>query len=101
MEVIAPARYAGACPPHGPARNNATAFPHAPEYGATVCLGMTIVLIGLGLLAAVLGLFYLKDRLESPLLARIAYSEPMMRFAVVAAALVAAGLLIMLGKLFP
>ena len=62
---------------------------------------MTIVLIGLGLLGAVLGLFYLKNRLESPSLARIAYSELMMRFTVIAVALIAVGTLVMLGKLFP
>ena len=61
---------------------------------------MTIVLIGIGLLAAVLGLFYLKDHLESPFLARIAYSELMMRVTVIAVALIAVGILIMLGKAF-
>jgi hypothetical protein len=48
---------------------------------------MTILLIGLALFAAVLGLFYLKDARASHRLARLAYSEPVMRLTVVAAAL--------------
>lgn len=61
---------------------------------------MTILLVGIGLLAAVLGLYYLKDRLENHTLARIAYSELIMRFTVIAIALIIVGMLIVLGKLF-
>lgn len=63
-------------------------------------LGVTILLIGAGVLGAVIGLFYLKGRLESPRLARIAYSELMMRITVFAAAMVVVGILLILGKLF-
>ncbi len=62
--------------------------------------GMTILLIGIGILGAVLGLFYLKDRLNSPALARIAHSELIMRFAVIAAALILFGMLLVFKKLF-
>jgi hypothetical protein len=63
-------------------------------------LGVTILLIGVGILGAVIGLFYLKGRLESPTLARIAHSELMMRFTVFAAALIVIGILLILGNLF-
>jgi hypothetical protein len=61
---------------------------------------MTILLIGIGILGAVLGLFYLKDRLKSPTLARIAHGELVMRFTVIAAAMIVAGILLVLNKLF-
>lgn len=61
---------------------------------------MTILLIGIVLLGAVLGLFYLKDRFENRALARIAYSDLTMRFAVIAIALIVFGMLLVLGKLF-
>lgn len=61
---------------------------------------MTLLLAGTAILAAVLGLFYLKDRLESPTLARVAYSELSMRVTVVAVALIVIGILMMLGELF-
>ncbi|MDD9876036.1 MAG: hypothetical protein OXR84_01200 [Magnetovibrio sp.] len=54
---------------------------------------MTVLIIGAVLLAAILGLFHMKDRLESPLLARWAYSEIVARLAVVAAVLILVGLL--------
>ncbi len=60
---------------------------------------MTILLIGLALIAAVLGLFYVKDARASHRLARLAYSEPVMRLTVVAAALVFFGLLMAIGEL--
>ncbi len=60
---------------------------------------MTILLTGTGMLGAVMALFYLKNRLESPRLARIAYSELMMRLTVFAAALIAVGILLVLGQL--
>jgi hypothetical protein len=61
---------------------------------------MTLLLIGIGILGSVLGLFYLKDRLESPTLARIAHSELIMRFTVIAVALIVIGVLLILDKLF-
>jgi len=64
-----------------------------------VSFAVTILLTGIGMLGAVLGLFYLKGRLESPRLARIAYSELMMRFTVIAAVLIAIGILLVLDKL--
>jgi len=61
---------------------------------------MTLFLTGLAVLAVVLGLFHLKDRLRSPRLARLAYSELIMRVTVVAVALILFGFLIALGELF-
>lgn len=61
--------------------------------------GVIILLSGIAVLGAVLGLFYLKDSLESRTLARIAYSELVMRFAVIGAALTMFGSLILLGDL--
>lgn len=55
---------------------------------------MTLLLIGAGLLAAIIGLFWLKDRLQSPALARLAHSEPVMRLAVIGAAMAVIGLLL-------
>ena len=57
---------------------------------------MFFLLFGAGLLAVILGLFWLKDRLQSPVLARIAFSEPIARLAVVAAAFIVLGLLLFL-----
>ena len=63
-------------------------------------LGIYLVLIGLGLLALVIGLFWLKDRLESQRLARGAHSEPMMRLAGLGAAISAIGLLLIVSSQF-
>lgn len=63
-------------------------------------LGVTILMIGAGILGIAVGLFYAKDRLESATLARIAQSELMMRFTVIGVALIAVGILLMLSKLF-
>lgn len=63
-------------------------------------LGVTILLVGAGLLGSVIGLFYLKGRLESPTLARIAYSELFMRLTVIAVVLIAIGILLILNGLF-
>ncbi len=57
---------------------------------------MYVFLSGAGLLAALVGLFWLKDRLRSPLLARLAYSGLVARLAVIGAALSLVGLLLML-----
>ena len=59
---------------------------------------MFLFLVGVGLLSAILGLFWLKDRLQSPVLARIALSEPIARLAVVAAAFIVLGLLLFLSE---
>lgn len=61
---------------------------------------MYLLLIGVGLVLAIIGLFWLKDRLESPLLARIAYSEPIARLAVLGAALSVIGILLILSRQF-
>jgi len=61
---------------------------------------MAILLIGVSLVLAIIGLFWLKDRLRSPLLARIARSEPVMRLAVIGAAMAVIGLLLVLSRLF-
>lgn len=61
---------------------------------------MTILLAGVGMLACVLGLFWLKGRLASPRLGRLAYSEFSMRITVVAVALIVVGALLTLNKLF-
>lgn len=62
-------------------------------------LNVTLLLVGIIILAAVLGLFYLKDRLESPTLARVAHSELSMRFTIIAVGLIVIGILMMLGGL--
>lgn len=61
---------------------------------------MYLFLAGVVLLAAVLGLFYAKDSLRNPRLARLAYSELTMRLTVVAVALIVFGGLVALGELF-
>lgn len=60
---------------------------------------MYLFLAGGVLLSMILGLFWLMDRLESPLLARIAYSGLVARLAVVGAAFTVLGLLLMLSEL--
>lgn len=55
---------------------------------------MAYIISGAALLAVVLGLFWLKDELRSPRLARIAYSEFTMRLAVIAAGLILVGAII-------
>ena len=60
---------------------------------------MYFLLAGVGLVSAIIGLFWLKDKLESPILARIAYSELVARLAVVGAAFAVIGLLLMLSDL--
>jgi len=60
---------------------------------------MIIFLSGLFLLLAIISLFWFKDRLESPRLARIAYSELTARLAVIGVACVIVGLLLLISKL--
>jgi len=59
---------------------------------------MFLLLAGIALLSTILGLFWLKDRLQSPVLARIAFSEPMARLAVVAVVFIVLGLLLILSE---
>jgi len=63
-------------------------------------LGIYLVLIGVGLVGLIIGLFWLKDRLESLRLARIAHSEPIARLAVIGAALTVIGLLLIVSSQF-
>jgi len=57
---------------------------------------MFFLLSGIVLLALIIGLFWLKDQLENPLLVRFAYSGLVARLAVVGAAFVVLGLLLVL-----
>lgn len=59
---------------------------------------MWFLLSGVGLLFVLVGLFWLKDRLRSPLLARLAYSGLVARLAVIGAALSLVGLILMLAN---
>ncbi len=58
---------------------------------------MIILIVGIVVLGGVLGLFYLKDWLESPRLARMAYHELTARLAVVGAVLILVGLMLVAG----
>lgn len=57
---------------------------------------MFLLVTGLIILAIIIGLFWLKDRLASPLLARIAYSELIARLALVGGAFSVIGTLLIL-----
>ena len=59
---------------------------------------MYLFLFGIVMLSAILGLFWMKDRLESPLLARIAYSGLVARLAVLSAVFSLLGLLLMIAE---
>jgi hypothetical protein len=61
---------------------------------------MTVMLVGIGMLGSVLGLFWLKGHFASPRLGRLAYSEFMMRITVVAVVLIVIGALLTLNALF-
>jgi len=63
-------------------------------------VGIVLLLVGAGVLAAVLGLFYAKDRVRNATLARLAYSELIMRFTVIAVALMVLGIMLILSELF-
>ena len=60
---------------------------------------MFFLLTGIVLLALILSVFWLKDQLENPLLFRIAYSGLVARLAVVGAAFIVLGLLLILADL--
>lgn len=55
---------------------------------------------GAAILALILALFWLKDELRSPLLARIAYSELVARLALAGAAFCVIALLMILAELY-
>ena len=59
---------------------------------------MYLFIFGIVMLSAILGLFWMKDRLESPLLARIAYSGLIARLAVLSAVFSLLGLLLMIAE---
>ena len=63
-------------------------------------LGIYFMLIGIGLVGLIIGLFWLKDRRESLRLAQIAHSEPIARLAVIGAALAVIGLLLIVSSQF-
>jgi hypothetical protein len=57
---------------------------------------MLFLLTGIVLLALIIGVFWLKDQLDHPLLFRIAYSGLVARLAVVGATFIVLGLLLIL-----
>jgi hypothetical protein len=59
---------------------------------------MNFLLTGIILLLVILGLFWLMDKLQSPMLTRIAYSGLIARLAVVGAVFAVLGLLMMLSE---
>jgi len=59
---------------------------------------MFFLLTGIGLLSTIIGLFWLKDQLESPLLFRVVHSGLVARLAVVGAAFIALGLLLIVAE---
>lgn len=59
---------------------------------------MFFFLSGIILLTLILGVFWLKDQLDYPILARFAYSGLVARLAVVAAAFIVVGLLLMFAE---
>ena len=63
-------------------------------------LGIYMVVIGVGLVGIIIGLFWLKDRLESQRLAQIAHSEPIARLAVIGGAVTVIGLLLIVSSFF-
>jgi hypothetical protein len=60
---------------------------------------MTLFLTGTVLLSAIIGLFWMMDRLQSPVLARIAYSGLVVRLSVLGAVFSVLGLLLMFSGL--
>lgn len=61
---------------------------------------MTVLLIGIGLFACLVGLFWIKGVTRRPWLARLAYSEFIARLAIIAMALMMVGLIATIGDLF-
>ena len=63
-------------------------------------IGIIFAVSGVALVVIIIGLFWLKDRLENPVLAQLAYSEPIARLAVVGAAMAVLGLLLIVSSLW-
>ena len=63
-------------------------------------VGIIFAVAGVVLVAIIIGLFWLKDRLQNPVLARLAYSEPIARLAVVGGAMAVLGLLLIVSSLW-
>ena len=63
-------------------------------------IGIYFLVTGVGMIGLIIGLFWLKDHLESVRLSRIAYSEPIARLAVIGAAISIIGILLILSSLF-
>jgi len=61
---------------------------------------MGILLIGIVMLACIVGLFWLKNQTRKPWIARLAYSAPVARLTVGALALIIVGIIVTIGKLF-
>lgn len=61
---------------------------------------MGVLVIGVALMAAILGLFWWKDASDRLWVARLAYSRFTARLAVLAAALIGVGLLLVLGTVW-
>ena len=61
-------------------------------------INYVFLLAGIGLLAAIIAMIWLKDHLRSPLLARMVHSELVARFAIVGAVLLFFGLLLSLAE---
>lgn len=60
---------------------------------------MYLLMAGLLIIILIIGLFWLKDRLASQLLARIAYSGLVARLAVIGGAISIIGILLMLAEI--
>lgn len=60
---------------------------------------MTVLLIGIVMLACMVGLFWLKGVVRKPWLARLAYSEPIARMTIIALALILIGVIATVGEL--
>ena len=63
-------------------------------------IGLYFLVIGVGMIGLIIGLFWLKDHLESLRLSRIAHSEPIARLAVIGAGISIIGILLILSSLF-
>jgi hypothetical protein len=63
-------------------------------------IGIYFLVSGVGIIGLIIGLFWLKDYLESVRLSRIAHSEPIARLAVIGAAISIIGILLILSSLF-
>ncbi len=60
---------------------------------------MYLILAGVSMLLLIIGLFWVKDYLQNPLLARIAYSGLVARLAVIGGVFVVLGLLLIMSEL--